>query len=164
MKTSTVVRSLALLLLLAGSQGIQVHAAEQSSANPAAAKDADKPAAPKLSRAQLDEWLARPDQIVLLDLRRPDEHQSVGALPVFLSIQAADLERNLAYIPRDRAIIPVSNHAGRAGKAAIVLVKHGYKVVGVVGVEDYEAEGGQLVKIQPPPKKGPTATPTALTH
>jgi len=158
MKTSTVMRSLAVLVLLAGSQAVQVHAAEQASGKQEAAKP---DAAPKLSRAQLDEWLAKPDKVVLIDLRRPDEQQSIGALPVFLSIQAADLEKNLAYIPRDRAVIPVSNHAGRAGKAAAVLVKNGFKVVGVVGVQNYEEEGGHLSKILPPPPKAATAAATA---
>ncbi len=135
-----VLRSLALLVLLAGAQVLPVHAA-------------DAAAAPKLTRAQLDEWLGKPEKVVLIDLRRPDEQQAIGSLPVFLSIQAADLEKSLAFIPRDRAVIPVSNHAGRAGKAATVLLKNGFNVVGVVGVQDYEAEGGRLNHIQPPPPK-----------
>ncbi len=149
MKSSRFFRSLALLVMMSAAPAILVQAAEAG----AAKQEAAKPAAPKLTRAQLDEWLAKPDKVIVLDLRRPDEHQSIGALPVFLSIQLADLEKNLAYIPRDRAVIPVSNHASRAGRAAGVLVKNGLNVVGVVGVQDYEAEGGTLNKIQPPPPK-----------
>lgn len=156
MKTSTVIRSLALVVTLAGSQGI-VHAAE-------AAKAAAAPAVPKLSRAQVDEWLARPGRITVIDLRRPDEHQAKGTLPVYLSIQVADLEKYLDYIPRERAVIPVSNHAGRANRAAAVLVKHGFNVVGVVGAEDYEAEGGQLSKIQPPAPKADAGAAPAARH
>jgi len=55
----------------------------------------------------------------------------------------------LAFIPKDRAIITVSNHAGRAGKGADLLTTKGYKVLGAVGVQDYEAEGGTLLKIKP---------------
>ncbi|HXC58049.1 MAG TPA: rhodanese-like domain-containing protein [Steroidobacteraceae bacterium] len=159
MKTFTALRSMALLALLAGSQALQVHAAEQ-----AADKPAQKPVVPKLERAQLDEWLAKPDKIVVIDLRRPDEHQSIGALPVFLSIQNADLEKYLEYIPRDRAVITVSNHASRANKAAAVLLKHGFKVVGEVGVEDYEQQGGHLARIQPPPPKTAAAAAPAAAH
>lgn len=142
MRISAAFRSLALVAALAGSQAI-VHAAE-------AAKQPTEQAAPTLDRKQLDEWLARPGRITVIDLRRPDEHQSNGTLPVYLSIQLAELEKYLDYIPRDRAVIPVSNHAGRARRAAAVLVKHGFNVPGVAGVQDYEAEGGQLSKIKPP--------------
>lgn len=122
--------------------------------------DAQKPAAaeykskaPKLNRAQVDAWLAKSDKVVFIDLRRPDELTSIGGLPVYLSIQSKDLEKYIAYIPKDRSIITVSNHAGRAGKSADLLIDKGYKVVGIVGVQNYEEEGGTLVKIAPPAPK-----------
>jgi rhodanese-related sulfurtransferase len=108
---------------------------------------------PKLNKAQIDEWLAKPDKVVFIDLRRPDELQNIGGFPVYLSIQLADLEKSLAYIPKDRTIITLSNHAGRAGKAGDLLTTKGYKVVGAAGVQNYEEEGGKLVKIAPPPPK-----------
>ncbi len=157
MKTIPLMRSLLLGMLLASGQAA-VHAAE-TAAKPTAARSAAEAAAPKLSRAQIDEWLAKPDKVTFVDLRRPDEHQAVGTLPVYLSIQVADLEKYLAYIPRDRAVIPVSNHAGRAGKAAGILVKAGFNVVGVVGVQNYEEEGGHLSKLQPPPPKADAGAP-----
>jgi rhodanese-related sulfurtransferase len=122
--------------------------------------DAQKPAAaeykskaPKLNRAEVDAWLAKSDKVVFIDLRRPDELTSIGGLPVYLSIQSKDLEKYISYIPKDRAIITVSNHAGRAGKSADLLIDKGYKVVGIVGVQNYEEEGGTLVKIVPPAPK-----------
>lgn len=105
---------------------------------------------PKLNRAQLDALLAKPAQLVVIDLRRPDELTKIGGLPVYLSIQSADLEKYLDYIPKDRSIITVSNHAGRAGAAADVLAAKGYKVAGAVGVQNYEEEGGKLAKVVPP--------------
>lgn len=45
---------------------------------------------------------------------------------------------------RDRQIVTVSNHAGRATKAADFLAGRGFKVVGAVGVEDYVTQGGTL--------------------
>jgi len=110
---------------------------------------------PLLTRTQVDALLATPEQIVVIDLRRPDEHAGKGAFPVFLSVQAADLEKYLAYIPRDRQIITVSNHAGRSGKAADLLASRGFRVAGAVGAEFYEKDGGKLVRIVAPPPKNP---------
>ena len=58
----------------------------------------------------------------------------------------------LAAIPKDRIIVTVSNHAGRAAKAADLLASHGFNVAGAVGAETYEKEGGTLTKIEPPKK------------
>jgi len=108
---------------------------------------------PKLNRAQIDQWLAKPEQVVFIDLRRPDELTKIGGLAVYLSIQSADLEKSLAFIPKDRSIITLSNHAGRAGRGADLLADKGFKVAGAAGVQDYEAEGGSLIKIVPPAPK-----------
>jgi rhodanese-related sulfurtransferase len=106
-----------------------------------------------LTRAEIDELLSKPDQVLIIDVRRPDEVTSIGGFPVYLSIQIADLENNLAYIPKDRTIIALSNHAARGGRAADILTKAGFKVAGAAGAENYEAEGGRLTKIAPPPPK-----------
>jgi len=142
-------------------------------ADGAAVKPADaaaKPAfvykakTPKLSRAQFDALLAKPDQLTIVDLRRPDELIAKGGFPVYLSIQSKELEKNIAFIPKDRSVVTVSNHAGRAGNGADLLAGKGYKVVGAVGVEDYEAEGGTLVRITPPaPKVADSGKPAAET-
>jgi len=120
------------------------------------AKKAEAPTAqeytaksPKLNRAQVDELLAKPEQLLVIDVRQPDEVSTIGGFPAYLSIQAADLEKYLAYIPKDRTIITLSNHAGRAGKAADLLTGKGFTVAGAVGVQNYEEEGGKLTKIAP---------------
>lgn len=123
-----------------------------------AAVHAYKAKSPKLNRAQVDELLAKPDQVIFIDLRRPDELTSIGGFGAYLSIQSKELEKNLAFIPKDRTIVTVSNHAGRAGAGADLLASKGFKVAGAVGVEDYEAEGGTLVKIAPPAPKVADAT------
>src|SRR5690606_11598584 len=66
---------------------------------------------PKLSRVQIDKLLEKPDQLVFIDLRRPDELTRIGGFPVYLSIQLTDLEKSLAFIPKDRTIVTLSNHA-----------------------------------------------------
>ena len=131
-----------------------LQAAENDAAKPAADAHAYSAKSPKLNRAQVDALLAEPEELVVIDVRRPDELTAIGGFPVYLSIQSKDLEKYLAYIPDDRGIVTVSNHAGRAGKAADLLAEKGLKVLGAIGVQDYEAEGGTLIKIQPPaPKK-----------
>jgi len=106
-----------------------------------------------LTRAEIDELLSKPDQVLIIDVRRPDEVTSIGGFPVYLSIQIADLEKSLVYIPKDRTIIALSNHAARGGRAADILTKAGFKVAGAAGAEDYEAQGGTLTKIVAPPPK-----------
>jgi rhodanese-related sulfurtransferase len=106
-----------------------------------------------LTRAEIDDLLSKPDQVLIIDVRRPDEVTGIGGFPVYLSIQLADLEKSLAYIPKDRTIIALSNHAARGGRAADILAKAGFKVAGAAGAENYEAEGGKLTKIAPPPPK-----------
>ena len=113
------------------------------------------PAAPAfkahvLKRAELDALLAKPDKVLLIDVRRPDELAAIGGFPVYLSIQLADLEKSLAWIPKDRTLVTVSNHAGRGGRAADLLASKGFKVAGTVGAQTYEQEGGTLAHIAAP--------------
>jgi rhodanese-related sulfurtransferase len=104
-----------------------------------------------LSRAELDELLKKPESLLLIDVRRPDEVANIGGFPVYLSVQIDSIASSLAWIPKDRLIVTVSNHAARAGKAADVLAAKGFRVAGAVGAEVYEKDGGKLTKIVPPP-------------
>jgi len=106
-----------------------------------------------VTRAELDALLAKPEKLTIIDVRRPDELTAIGGFPVYLSIQVNELESRLAWIPKDRTIVAVSNHAGRAKRAVDLLVSKGFKVAGAVGAQDYEAEGGKLTKIAPPQPK-----------
>jgi rhodanese-related sulfurtransferase len=91
---------------------------------------------------------------LILDVRRPDEITSNGGFPVYLSIQAAELAKSLAWIPKDRTIVTVSNHAARGGGAADVLAKAGFKVAGTIGAQTYEQAGGKLTRIAPAAANG----------
>ncbi|QPK64820.1 rhodanese-like domain-containing protein [Methylomonas sp. LL1] len=130
-----------------------VIAAEHGDAKPAAEAHPYTAKTPKLNRAQVDELLAKPTELVIVDVRRPDELSKIGGFPVYLSIQSKDIEKGLSFIPGDRKLVTVSNHAGRAGKTADFLAEKGFKVVGAIGAQDYEAEGGALTKIEPPAPK-----------
>lgn len=101
--------------------------------------------AKRLGKADVDALLARPDSVLFIDLRTPAEFIQYGSFPVFLSIQNKDLEKQLAWLPRDRQIVTVSNHAQRAGAAADLLASRGFNVAGATGSEEYEVEGGTAV-------------------
>jgi rhodanese-related sulfurtransferase len=108
----------------------------------------------ELTRAEFDKLLASPEHLLVIDLRRPDELTSVGGFPVYLSVQPSDLEKSLAWIPKDRTIVTVSNHTTRSGRAADFLASRGFKVAGIVGAQNYEQEGGHLLKIDKPASSG----------
>jgi rhodanese-related sulfurtransferase len=116
---------------------------------------------PELHRAAIDALLAVPGHVLFVDLRRPDEISRIGTFPVYLNVQLADLEKNIDFIPRDRPIVTVSNHAARAGKAADILASRGFAVVGAVGSQLYEDEGGTIVKIAIPAPRQAAAAPEA---
>ncbi len=140
--------TMAILLAAPLARAADTAAPAPAAAQPPAAEYKYK--TPQLKRAEIDALLAKPEGLLVIDVRRPDELTKIGGLPVYLSIQANDVEKNLAYIPKDRSIVTVSNHAGRAGAAADLLASHGFKVAGAIGVENYEEEGGTLTKIVPP--------------
>ena len=102
-----------------------------------------------LTRTEFDALLATPGGVLLLDVRRPTEIAQNGGFPVYLNIQADDLEKHLAEIPKDRPLILVSNHAHRAGIAADLLDGKGFKIAGAIGAQVYESEGGKLIKYAP---------------
>jgi rhodanese-related sulfurtransferase len=114
---------------------------------------------PKLTRGEVDALLANPDTVLFVDLRRPDEISRIGTFPVYLNVQPGDLEKDLAFIPKDRKIITVSNHAARAGKAGDLLAEKGFKVVGAVGSQLYQEEGGTAVHVISAPAPTVAAAP-----
>jgi rhodanese-related sulfurtransferase len=147
MKSSLAVLSIALLAVL------PVFAQEQGA-------DATKRPASKahvLTRTEFDALVAQPEKLVIIDVRRPDEVTSNGGFPVYLSIQLADLEKSVAWIPKERTVITVSNHAARGGRAADLLASKGFRVAGTIGAQNYEEAGGKLTKLAAPPKQADAA-------
>ncbi len=132
-------RKLVLLILLASA----VSFAQQPGA-------AQASKAKILTRAEFDTLLATPGSVLLIDVRRPTEIAMNGGFPVYLNIQAADLEKHLAEIPTDKPLVMVSNHAHRAGLAADLLESKGFKIAGAIGAQVYESQGGTLVKYELP--------------
>jgi rhodanese-related sulfurtransferase len=101
--------------------------------------------AKRLSKADVDALLAKPGSVVFVDVRAPAEFIEFGTFPVFLSVQNKDIEKQLAWLPKDRPIVTVSNHSQRAGAAADLLTAKGFNVVGATGAEEYEVAGGTAV-------------------
>ncbi len=151
--------TMAILLAAPLARAADTAAPAPAAAQPPAAEYKYK--TPKLKRAEIDALLAKPEGLLVIDVRRPDELTKIGGLPVYLSVQAKDLESSLTNIPKDRSIVTVSNHAGRAGAAADFLASHGFKVAGAIGVENYEEEGGTLTKIAIPAPAAAAAQPPA---
>jgi len=118
----------------------------------------------QLDRAQIDTLLAKPEKVVVIDVRRPDELVAKGSFPVYLNIQAKELENSLAYIPKDRVIITVSNRAHRAGAAGDLLTSKGFNVAGAAGSDDYVDQGGKITKVLPPPRQVAAAAPEATVQ
>jgi rhodanese-related sulfurtransferase len=134
----------------------------QQAATPAAGSNGSRPQrapskAKVLSNSEFDAYLAHPEQVLVVDVRRPDEVSTIGGFPVYLSVQSKDLKAHLAEIPRDRPIITVSNHAARAGYAADTLSDAGFKVLGAVGADTYQKAGGTLAVKIPIPAPRPAA-------
>ena len=154
---------LKLTLLLAGALAVGAPLAysADTASSKAAASEAPASKAHVLSRDELDKLLAQPGRVLVIDVRRPDEVSDIGGVPVYLSIQAGDLEKSLAWIPKDRLIVTLSNHAGRAGKAADLLAAHGFKVAGAAGAQTYEKDGGKLTRIA---KQAATTAAAGGTH
>ena len=146
-------------LLLASAASFAQEVAAPAAAKPAAAPQPWTYKTKQLSRGEIDKLLLQPGKVLVLDVRRPDELPSKGSFPVFLSIQNADLEKYLKYIPKDRQIVTVSNRAHRAGAAGDLLSLRGYKVAGAIGTQDYEDQGGIVEHIQPPAPPAAASAP-----
>lgn len=118
------------------------------------------PAFKTLTRAEFDALVKEPGKLLVIDVRRPDEISTNGGFPVYLSIQLADLDKYADYIPKDRTLVAVSNHASRGVRAAALLAAKGFNVAGGYGAQDYEADGGTFhLKVPvPAPREGGAGT------
>ncbi len=157
------IKAFSALILLAAALAAP-HASAQNNAGAPTAPQAQawKYKTKRLSAAEVDALLAQPEKLLVLDVRRPDELIRYGSFPAFLNIQNAEIDKHLAYLPRDRAILTVSNHAQRAGATGDALAAKGYVVAGATGSEDYEQEGGKAVRhIQAPPPRNAAPAPAA---
>ncbi|HYR25086.1 MAG TPA: rhodanese-like domain-containing protein [Aquabacterium sp.] len=146
------------VLTLALALGSTLTLAQEAAQPPQAAASAYVPKpwvykTPKLNKAQVDALLAKPEKLLILDVRRPDEIAKWGGFQAYLNVQLEDLPHAVAFIPRDRVILPVSIRANRGGDAGDLLTALGFKVAGATGTEDYREAGGKIYKVEPPAAK-----------
>ena len=144
-RSSSLLYFVAAILALSASPVATISATPHGEKEAAPKSAAAQPISGELKRAELDVLLAHAEKIFVLDLRGLDEIAKIGTLPGYVNIPLAELESRLAEIPKNKLTLPVSNHAVRADKARAILEKHGYQVPGVVGVEDYQKDGGKLI-------------------
>jgi len=99
--------------------------AQESSRTPhAAAVNTPDSRAHVLTRQELDKLLARPQDLLVIDVRRPDEVSKIGGLPVYLSIQLNDLEKSLAWIPKGRTIVTVTTSDDTGRDEAVSIMRN----------------------------------------
>lgn len=99
------------------------------------------------------EGLLQAGEIFFLDVREPLELEQLGTLKGFHNIPLAQLEKRLAEVPQDKAIVTADTTGGRAVRAALLLESRGYAVIAFCVMADYKGRG----------KVFPKATPTGGT-
>jgi rhodanese-related sulfurtransferase len=86
---------------------------------------------------ELVNLLEKPHAVVFIDVREPNEIAVTGTLKGALTIPLGQLEGRLKDVPKDKPVVPFCKLGGRAARAAALLDDHGYKTVGVFGLETY---------------------------
>ena len=104
----------------------------------------------KLTADDLKQYLQE-GKYYFLDVREPSELQQYGSVKGYVNIPLGQVEKRLSEIPKDRTIVTMCEHGARATKAAEILQKNGYKVVGACGLAEYREKGYETVKVDKPP-------------
>lgn len=101
------------------------------------ARQARTDAPRQITCEELVKLLDKPDAVVFIDVREPSEIAVTGTLKGALTIPLGQLEDRLKDVPKNKPIVPFCRRGGRAARAAALLDDHGYKTVGVFGLETY---------------------------
>jgi rhodanese-related sulfurtransferase len=83
-------------------------------------------------------------KVFFLDVREPKEIQELGSIKGYVNIPLSQVESRLSEIPKDRTVVTACNRGVRAGKAAEILRKNGYNVVGACGLLEWKDKGYPL--------------------
>ena len=100
--------------------------------------------AENLTPEQLEKHLEE-GKAFFLDVREPDEIRTNGSVPGYVNIPLGQLEKRMGEIPKDKAVVTICARGVRAGKAADLLAKAGYKIAGSCGLMEYKEKGKKLV-------------------
>ncbi|MEO8128562.1 MAG: rhodanese-like domain-containing protein, partial [Bryobacteraceae bacterium] len=92
--------------------------------------------------------------VFFLDVREPDEIQKLGTMPGYVNIPLAQLESRMKEIPKNKPIVTACSHGTRAGRAAAILEKNGFQVIGACGMEEWKEKGKKVIYPEADKKKG----------
>ena len=106
-----------------------------------------------LSADELEKALEKREGIFFLDVREPGEIQKLGTIPGYVNIPLAQLESRLNEVPKNKPIITACNHGVRAGRAAAILEKNGFQVLGACGLEEWKEKGKKVIYPEPAKKR-----------
>jgi len=107
----------------------------------------------KLNPDELEKALEKRESVVFLDVREPDEIKKLGTMPGYVNIPLGQLEARLKELPKNKPIITACNHGVRAGRAAAILEKNGFQVLGACGLEDWKEKGKKVIYPEAEPAK-----------
>ena len=105
---------------------------------------------PSISAEELGEKLKNTKQVVVLDVRQPEEYRE-GHIAGSRSIPLGELNKRAGELPKDREIICVCASGSRSRSATKLLVGAGYNA--------FDMQGGMFMwqRAKLPVKKGSTA-------
>jgi rhodanese-related sulfurtransferase len=126
----------AALLVVAAVAGLAASQQQSPPATPdqkAATMSEDK----RVKMEDIDSVMSK-DDTILLDVREPKEIEELGGYEGAINIPITQLENRLGELPKDKTILTACNSGGRAGRAAALLEKNGFKVAGFCGLKGYK--------------------------
>jgi rhodanese-related sulfurtransferase len=92
--------------------------------------------AKRVKAADIDALLAKGD-VVVLDVREPNELEETGTVTGAIHIPLGQLESRLGELPKDKVILTACRGGGRASRALALLESKGFKTAGFCGLKDY---------------------------
>jgi rhodanese-related sulfurtransferase len=101
------------------------------------ARQAETKAPKKLGYEEIVKLLEKPQDVLFIDVREPNEIELTGTLKGALTIPVGQLAARLKEVPKGRPVVPFCKLGGRATRAANLLEEKGYRTVGIFGLEEY---------------------------
>jgi rhodanese-related sulfurtransferase len=87
----------------------------------------------------IDAMIAKGD-VVVLDVREPNELEETGTVKGAIHIPLGQLESRLGELPKDKVILTACRRGGRASRALEILEAKGFKTAGFCGLENYKGQ------------------------
>jgi rhodanese-related sulfurtransferase len=97
-----------------------------------------------LSADEMKKLLEKKD-VLFLDVREPKELVELGTVKGYVNIPVGQVESRLSELPKDRPIITACERGVRAGRAADILRKNGFNVIGSSGLIEWREKKYPLV-------------------